>query len=80
VNRRLRVYAQESGGTIHFVDCQRCFLEPNSGHLVPALMRDALHPTAKGMLAWFGVLAPAVAKCVADGPVVLQAAQLQSKL
>jgi hypothetical protein len=32
------------------------------------------------MLAWFGVLAPAVAKCVADGPVVLQAAQLQSKL
>jgi lysophospholipase L1-like esterase len=60
VNRRLQAFANESNGSVMYVECGHVFLDPKSGHIVPSLMRDALHPTAKGMVAWFSVLGPAV--------------------
>ena len=74
VNRRLRLHAEESGGALTYVDCESVFMAPGGAALVPSLMRDALHPTAKGMTAWFSVLAPAVARCAAAGPAPTTAA------
>lgn len=68
VNRRLRTFAENpvaSGGLVHYVDCQGVFKTASKNGLEPSLMRDALHPTAKGMIAWYSVLAPAIAKLVA---------------
>lgn len=76
VNRRLREYAVSSaGGAIHYVDCQSLFRDASGAALVPSLMRDALHPTAKGMAAWFRVLVPAVGQLMSLGPHALDAAQ-----
>ena len=58
VNRRLAEFAAESAGVVTYVDCEALFLSPSGDAIVPALMRDALHPTAKGMVAWFSVLKP----------------------
>ena len=60
VNRRLQAFAADSNGAVMYVECGHVFVDPKSGHIVPSLMRDALHPTAKGMVAWFSVLGPAV--------------------
>ena len=61
VNRRLKEHAESCGGSITFVECTSIFCGAD-GNLVPSLMRDALHPTAKGMQAWYAELAPAVSK------------------
>ena len=58
VNRRLKALADGSNGAITFCDCEAVFLAPGGTSIVPSLMRDALHPTAKGMTAWFKVLKP----------------------
>jgi GDSL-like Lipase/Acylhydrolase family len=70
VNRRLKAFAAESNGAVTYVECGHMFVDPKSGHIVPALMRDALHPTAKGMLAWFQVLLPAVRQLIAGAKTV----------
>jgi|APGre2960657444_1045066.scaffolds.fasta_scaffold04145_6 lysophospholipase L1-like esterase len=60
VNRRLRAFSEESDGAVTYCDCQSVFLTPTGSSIIPALMRDALHPTARGMVTWFSVLGPAV--------------------
>ena len=58
VTRRLQALAAGSNGAITYCDCESVFLAPGGTSIVPSLMRDALHPTAKGMTAWFTVLKP----------------------
>mmetsp|Transcript_25618 Transcript_25618/g.84344 ORF Transcript_25618/g.84344 Transcript_25618/m.84344 type:complete len:454 (-) Transcript_25618:139-1500(-) len=60
VNARLRAFAASSGELVHYVDCQECFLEKDGSKIIGRLMRDALHPSAAGMKAWFSVLLPAI--------------------
>lgn len=55
VNRRLAQFAKDSDGCIHYIPCKQCFLKPDGTGIIPDLMRDALHPTGKGMRAWFKV-------------------------
>jgi hypothetical protein len=68
VNRRLAELAADSNGVITFCDCESVFLAPGGTAIVPALMRDALHPTAKGMVAWFSVLKPRLLALAAAPP------------
>lgn len=68
VNRRLAQFASESDGCVHFLDCKGCFLAPGGGAIQAELMRDALHPTGKGMRAWFKVLKPALVELVQAPP------------
>jgi lysophospholipase L1-like esterase len=65
VNRRLAAFAATTNGAVTFLDCEACFLAQGGASIIPALMRDALHPTAKGMLAWFRVLKPRLAQLAA---------------
>lgn len=53
VNRRLAQFAKDSDGCIHYIPCKSCFLKKDGTGIIPELMRDALHPTGKGMRAWF---------------------------
>lgn len=43
-----------------YVDCEAAFLNANRDAIVPSLMRDALHPTAKGTQRWFDVVMPTI--------------------
>ena len=86
VNRRLKSFAEHpaSGGSVTYVDCQGIFKSASKNALEPSLMRDALHPTAKGMVAWYSVLYPAITKLVAlaasGAPPPPQDAALRAKL
>ncbi len=68
VNRRLAAFAETSHGAVTYCDCQSLFLAPGGGSIIPALMRDALHPTAKGQKAWFSVLKPRLLATMALPP------------
>ena len=68
---------QDSDGCVHYLDCKHIFLaKDGQPRLEAALMRDALHPTAKGMRSWFAVLKPKLMELVAAPPPRRHAAKL----
>jgi PAS domain S-box-containing protein len=75
VNAKLEALANGSGGSVGYVNCADVFLrkEVRTGKATidPTLMRDALHPTAEGLRAWFAVLKPAV-EALREAPAPLE--------